>query len=110
VAVNNSFVSSHTGLSKTTFSYNPFKPRKLDMDIKKTVYDFIVENFLFGDSTGLEDSTSFLEDGIIDSTGVLELVSFIEEIFDITIEDEELIPENLDSINNVAAFLQKKTG
>ena len=69
---------------------------------------FIVENFLFGNNGDLEDNTSFLEEGVIDSTGILELVSFLEEEFPITVEDEELIPENLDSINNVTAYLQSK--
>jgi len=67
-----------------------------------------VENFLFGNNQNLEDTTSFLEEGIIDSTGVLELVGFIEEEFSIVVEDEELIPENLDSIYNVTAYLEKK--
>ena len=76
--------------------------------IKEKVKDFIVENFLYGEANGLNDETSFLDEGIIDSTGVLELVSFIEEEFDIQVEDEELIPENLDSIKNVTAYLGKK--
>ena len=65
-------------------------------------------NFLFGNNGDLEDNTSFLEEGIIDSTGILELVGYLEEEFPITVEDEELIPENLDSINNVAAYLERK--
>lgn len=77
-------------------------------EIKDKIRGFIVENFLFGNAEGLEDGTSFLEDGIIDSTGVLELVSFIEETYSFTVEDEELVPENLDSINNVTAYLQRK--
>jgi len=77
-------------------------------DNKTKIRAFIVENFLFGNDDGLKDETSFLEEGIIDSTGVLELVTFLEEEFEITIDDEELIPENLDSINNVTAYLEKK--
>jgi acyl carrier protein len=77
-------------------------------DNKSKIRAFIVENFLFGNDDGLQDETSFLEEGIIDSTGVLELVTFLEEDFDITIDDEELIPENLDSINNVTAYLERK--
>ena len=77
-------------------------------EVKSKIRIFIVENFLFGDDNGLGDDTSFLEDGIIDSTGVLELVSFLEEEFSITVEDDELIPENLDSLNNIAAYLGKK--
>ena len=76
--------------------------------IKTKVKEFIVENFLFGNANGLSDETSFLDEGIIDSTGVLELITFIEDEFNIYVNDEELIPENLDSLNNVAKFLQTK--
>ncbi len=78
-------------------------------ETKGKIKTFIIENFLFGSEDGLKDETSFLEEGIIDSTGILELVTFLEEEFSIAIEDEELIPENLDSINNVTAFLERKT-
>lgn len=77
-------------------------------EIKSKIRAFIVENFLFGDDNGLKDDTSFLEEGIIDSTGVLELVTYLEEEFEIEVEDEELIPENLDSINNLAVYLEGK--
>ena len=77
-------------------------------DFKATIKDFIIENFLFGDDEGLKDDISFLEEGIIDSTGILELITFLEEDFSIEIDDEEMIPENLDSINNIIAFLNKK--
>jgi acyl carrier protein len=77
-------------------------------DWKKQIREFIIENFLFGNANGLKDETSFLEEGIIDSTGVLELVTFLEENFDIQVADEELIPENLDSINNVTNYLERK--
>ena len=79
-------------------------------DVKSVIRTFIVENYLFGDDEGLEESTSFLDEGIVDSTGILELIEFISEEFSITVEDEELIPENLDSINNVTAFIGRKTG
>ena len=75
---------------------------------KNRVKDFIVENFLFGDEKGLDYHTSFLENAIIDSTGVLELVEFLESDFKITISDDEILPENLDSINNIVNFLDKK--
>ena len=78
------------------------------MEHKQAIREFIVENFLFGNANGLEDDTSFLDEGIMDSTGALELVNFLEEEFSITVEDEELIPENLDSINNVTNYLQRK--
>lgn len=73
------------------------------------IKEFIVENFLFGNADGLENMTSLLGEGIIDSTGVLELITFLEEEFDIEVDDDELVPDNLDSINNITAFLQRKT-
>ena len=76
--------------------------------MKEKIKEFIVENFLFGEDSNLKDDTSFLDEGIIDSTGILELVSFLEEEFSITVEDEDLIPENLDSIDNVVSYLEKK--
>jgi acyl carrier protein len=69
---------------------------------------FIVHNFLFDQDNGFSDDESFLAQGIIDSTGVLELVSFLEQQFGITVDDEELVPENLDSINNLSRFLAGK--
>ena len=70
---------------------------------------FIVDSFLYGDDDGtLTDDISFLEKGIIDSTGVLELVSFIEEKYGISVEDEELIPDNFDSLTKLTAFVTKK--
>ena len=77
-------------------------------DTRDKIRAFITENFLFGNDEGFKDDTSFLNEGIVDSTGILELVSFLEEEFSITIEDEDLLPENLDSINNVVAYLEKK--
>jgi acyl carrier protein len=77
-------------------------------DVKKVVRDFIVETFLFGESNGLRDDTSFLEAGIIDSTGVLELVSFLERTYSFAVQDEELVPENLDSLANIQAFVARK--
>ena len=77
-------------------------------DIKASIREFVVENFLFGTADNLNDETSFLEEGIIDSTGILELITFLEESYEISVDDEELIPENLDSINNVTSFLNTK--
>jgi acyl carrier protein len=74
------------------------------------VRDYIVHNFLFGDAGKLTDTTSLLDAGIIDSTGVLEIVSFIEEQFNITVNDDELLPENLDSIDAIAKYIEKKSG
>jgi len=75
---------------------------------KDAVQQFVVDNFLFGDATSLEADTSFLNEGIIDSTGILELIMFLEETFDIKIEDHELVPENLDSLNNISQFVDGK--
>lgn len=70
---------------------------------------FVLETFPAASlASGFGDSTSFLDTGIIDSTGVLELVSFLEEQFDITVEDSELVPENLDSIENLVKYLATK--
>lgn len=73
-----------------------------------TIKNFVVENFLFGDGNNLSTDTSFLKNHIIDSIGILELIAFLEETYKIKIEDDEVIPENLDSINNVIHFLEKK--
>ena len=75
---------------------------------KNKIKEFIVENFLFGNEDDLNFDTSFLDEGIIDSTGVLELVTYIEEEFKIKVDDEELIPENLDSINNISKYIESK--
>jgi acyl carrier protein len=79
--------------------------KTLNPEIRK----FIVDNFLFGrDAAALKDDDSFLEGGIIDSTGVLELVGFIEEHFGVSVSDSELVPDNLDSVNRVSDFVQRK--
>ena len=77
-------------------------------EIKDKARAFIVENFLYGNDGNLKDETSFLEGGILDSTGVLELVSFLEEAFSIHVEGDDLVPENLDSLNNIQAYLEKR--
>jgi acyl carrier protein len=78
-------------------------------EIIKKVRAFIFDNFLFdAEDDELGNDDSFLDQGIIDSTGVLELVEWLEDEFDITVDDEELIPENLDSVNSLAAFISRK--
>jgi acyl carrier protein len=74
------------------------------------IRSYIVDNFLFGDDSGLDDSVSFLDSGLIDSTGILEVISFLEETFSIKVKDEELVPENLDSIQNILGYLGRKMG
>jgi len=81
------------------------------MDVENEIRNFIVENFLFGNREKLPaDGDSFLQKGLIDSTGILEVISFIEERFGISVEDNELVPENLDSIRCLADFIVRKQG
>ena len=79
-------------------------------DKVEPVRRFIVDNFLFGRSEALSDEQSFLDNGIIDSTGILELVAFLEGTYGLRVNDDELIPDNLDSINKISGFLQAKIG
>jgi len=77
--------------------------------ISKRIRDFLFLNFLFGyQENDLDDDASFLEFGLLDSTGILELIAFIEEEFEIDIDDTEIIPENMDSINKVSRFVSKR--
>lgn len=79
--------------------------------LKNEIKQFIVETFLVGDEKdSLSDSDSFMAKGYIDSTGILELTQHVEESYNFTIEDEEMIPSNLDSINNLVEFISKKAG
>ncbi len=78
-------------------------------DVEQAVREYIVENFMMGEEDGELGSTdSFLDTGLIDSTGVLELVEFIEDNYGIEVNDEEMLPENLDSVSNIAAYIAKK--
>ena len=80
-------------------------------DIQRAVTAFIVGNFLFGNSADAPAAgSSFLETGLIDSTGILELVAFVEEEYGFKVADEELVPENLDSVQSIAAFVTRKRG
>ena len=77
--------------------------------IETDVRGFVTDNFLFGrKNVSLSGDDSLLEQGLIDSTGVLELVSFIENKFEIKVEDDDLVPDNLDSINRLIAFIEAK--
>lgn len=77
--------------------------------IEADVRGFVTDNFLFGrKNVSLDGDDSLLEQGLIDSTGVLELVSFIENKFEIKVEDDDLVPDNLDSINRLIAFIETK--
>jgi acyl carrier protein len=81
----------------------------MDQNTAQEIREFIISNFLFGQaSDALTDEGSLLENGIIDSTGVLELVAFLEQRFSIAVGDRELLPENLDSIRNATEFVTRK--
>jgi acyl carrier protein len=81
-----------------------------DIMIKEKLQQFISDTFIKGKTgTKLIDSDSFFENDVIDSTGVLELVLFIEQTFGFRVEDEEIIPENLDSINRLVTYINSKT-
>jgi acyl carrier protein len=80
------------------------------METKQQIREFVTANFYVADPAALEDATSLLEQGIIDSTGVLEVIGFIETTFGITVEDSEMLPDNLDSIERIATFVARKKG
>lgn len=74
----------------------------------QTIRKFVIDNYLFGEEDKLGNEDSFMETGIIDSTGILELVRFLESTYEIKVADEELIPDNLDSVNKIVSFIQAK--
>ena len=79
------------------------------MSVKDKLREYVLENYLFtDDQSALNDDDPFLDKGIIDSTGIMEVIFFIEENFEISVADEEMVPENLDSISNIVAFIGKK--
>lgn len=78
------------------------------MECEEQVRQFIVDNFLFGDDEGLSNEGSLSQNGIVDSTGILELVMFVEETFSISVEDHELIPEHFDSVVNISRYIYQK--
>ncbi|MCW9024276.1 MAG: acyl carrier protein [Gammaproteobacteria bacterium] len=81
------------------------------MSVKDKVRGYILENYLFSDDpSALADGDSFLDKGIIDSTGILEVIYFLEDEFGVSVEDDEMVPENLDSVDNIVAFIGKKQG
>ncbi len=78
------------------------------MSYTKDVRDFVINNFLFGEADGLQDDASFMQSGIVDSTGILELMTFLETTYQIKIVEQEMLPENFDSVNRVASFVARK--
>ncbi len=81
-------------------------PQNVSPEIRK----FVTTNFYVAEPGSLRDEDSLLDKGIIDSTGVIELIGFLEETFGIKVEDAEMVPENLDSIARMTAFVQRKRG
>jgi acyl carrier protein len=80
------------------------------MKIKEQVKQFIKENFLFSNNGfTLSDHASFVEEGVVDSTGVLELVAFVEDTYGLKVNDKEIVTENFDSLNSLVAFIERKT-
>jgi len=80
-------------------------------DVRGVIREYIRDRFMIGKSAeSLKDSDPLLEKGILDSTGVLELVGFIEETFSFSVEDEELVPDNLGSVDNIVRYVERKAG
>jgi len=77
-------------------------------DVKAVVRKFLLDNFAMGGGVAIEDDTSFMEDHILDSTGFIELITFIEETFGLAVDDEEMVPENFDSLLNIEAYVARK--
>jgi len=79
------------------------------MSVENTIREYVLENYLFtDDESELNNNDSFLEKGILDSTGILEIINLIEETFNIKVEDDEMVPDNLDSVDNIVAYVDKK--
>ena len=78
-------------------------------DARSTLRTLILEDYLFTDNeSALTDDMSFLEEGILDSMGILEIILFLEERLQVTVAEDEMVPQNLDSINNLLAFIERK--
>lgn len=80
------------------------------MDTTQRIREFVRSNFLVSDDVLLTDGASLLELGIVDSTGVLEIIAFLERSYGFSVADDEIIPENLDSIERIVAYVGRKTG
>ncbi len=81
------------------------------MQLREQIRGFIIENFLFGDAEPLtDDAVSLLDNGIVDSVGVMELVAWLEQNHGVKVEDQELVPENFDSVERLIRFVERKNG
>jgi acyl carrier protein len=97
-----------TPISESTEMTSTNTDSEAEGDIAQRVRAFLVDSFLLGDDDGFSNAESLLDSGIVDSTGVMEVVSFLEESFAIAVDDDELVAENLDSVDRLAAFVQRK--
>lgn len=80
------------------------------MTVEDKVRNYILENYLFSDDQSMLNSAdSFLQKGILDSTGILEVIYYLEDEFSVVVDDEEMLPENLDSVNNLVAYIARKS-
>jgi acyl carrier protein len=80
------------------------------MDTRQSVRRFLTENMMMEDGASIPDDASFLAQNLLDSTGVLELVDFLERELGVEIDDSEILPQNLDSLARIAAFIERKQG
>jgi acyl carrier protein len=78
------------------------------MEIKDQIRSFLATNFYVPEPAALDDDASLLDQGLIDSTGVLEVIEYLEATFEVKVEDAEILPENLDSVERIVAFVQRK--
>ena len=78
------------------------------MDTVTRVREFVTRNFFVSDAASLTDAASLLDLGVVDSTGVLEIIGFVESTFGLSVEDDEIVPANLDSIERIAAYVDRK--
>lgn len=91
-----------------SFIQDKEKPAPMTTDIRSRIRAYIVENLLLGADVDLADAPSLLEAGVLDSTGAMELVGFIEQEFMVTVSDSDIVPENLDSIDGITGFVMRK--
>lgn len=81
------------------------------MKLRMSVRLFIIENFLFGDESAMvADDVSMMNAGVLDSTGIMEILAYLEETYSILVEDEELTPENFDTVSGLASLIERKSG
>ncbi len=80
------------------------------MVVEAQIKEYIAKNLLFSKGFQYSDDTSFLEEGIVDSQGVMELVAFVEDKFKVCVEDEDIVPDNFDSVSKLASYIRRKNG